>query len=180
MRRAADRSRIATFLNDLGRAARSEATCYLVGGATAVWFGWRESTIDIDLHLEPPADELLRAIQELKERLEVNVELASPADFIPELPGWRDRSPFVARYGRLTVRHYDFYAQALAKIERAHRLDRIDVAEMLRRGLVERDRLRTLFAAIEPHLYRYPALDPARFRGRLEAALAGPTPSGGG
>lgn len=172
MRRPADRPRITALLEGLGRAARREATCYLVGGATAVCYGWRESTIDVDIHLDPAADELLRAIQDLKERLELNVELASPADFIPELPGWRDRSPFVARYGPLTVRHYDPYAQALAKIERGHRLDRTDVEEMLRRGLVEEGRLRELFAAIEPSLYRYPAVDPVGFRRRLEGALA--------
>jgi hypothetical protein len=171
MRRAADARRITAFLDGLGRAAHEEATCYLVGGATAVVSGWRESTIDVDIHLEPARDELLRAIQELKERLEVNVELASPADFIPELPGWRDRSPFVARHGQLTVRHYDLYAQALAKIERWHPLDQIDVAEMLRRGLIEGERLRALYNRIEPLLYRYPAVDPEAFRRRLDAAL---------
>jgi hypothetical protein len=42
---------------------------------------------------------------------------------------------------------------------------------MLRRGLVEGERLRAFFEAIEPLLYRYPALDAASFRQRLEAAL---------
>jgi len=171
MRRAADAARIAIFVEQLGRAARGAATCYLVGGATAVWYGWRESAIAVDIYLEPAADELLREIQRLKDRLDINVELASPADFIPELPGWRDRSPFVGRYGKLTVRHYDLYAQALAKIERGHRLDRIDVAEMLRRGLVDGERLRAFFEAVEPLLYRYPALDAVSFRQRLAAAL---------
>lgn len=35
---------------------------------------------------------------------------------------------------------------------------------MLRSGLVERQRLLALFEQIEPELYRYPAIDPARFR----------------
>ena len=35
---------------------------------------------------------------------------------------------------------------------------------MLARGLVERARLRELFDAIEPSLYRFPAIDPAAFR----------------
>jgi hypothetical protein len=38
-----------------------------------VIYGWRPSTIDINLRLEPERDELLRAIVELKERLSVNV-----------------------------------------------------------------------------------------------------------
>jgi hypothetical protein len=177
MRRAADADRIRRLLADLGRAATLDTTLYLVGGATAVLHGWRSTTIDVDLHIEPQSDELLRAIPALKEALEINVELASPADFIPELPGWRDRSPFVDRWGPLTVRHYDLYAQTLAKLERGHALDLTDVRELLARGLVDRRRARALFAAIEPEMYRYPAVDPRAFRRRVEAAL-GPDATG--
>jgi len=73
----------------------------------------------------------------LKESLEINVELASPADFIPELPGWEERCMFVCRESRLSFYHYDFYAQALAKIERGHTQDLVDVQEMIRRHLVD-------------------------------------------
>ena len=97
--------------------------------------------------------------------------MASPAHFIPELPGWEQRSPFIAREGKLSFHHYDLYAQALAKIERGHARDRQDVQEMLGRGLVDPQRLRELFAQIEPELYRYPALDPASFRRAVEEAL---------
>ena len=75
-----------------------------------------------------------------------------------------DRSPFIAREGRVSFHHFDFYAQALAKIERGHAQDVIDVAELLSRGLVDRSGLRDYYQAIEPALYRYPALDPATFR----------------
>jgi hypothetical protein len=98
----------------------------------------------------------------------MNVELASPADFIPELPGWRERSPFVAREGRITFHHYDFYAQALAKLERGHTQDREDVRAMVDRGFVERPRVLELFRAIEPLLYRYPAINPPSFRRAVE------------
>lgn len=47
------------------------------------------------------------------------------------------------------------------------------VGNMLSRGLVDRARLRELFAAIEPQLYRYPAIDPAAFRARVERVAAG-------
>lgn len=171
MRRAADADRIHRLLAELGAAAINESALYLVGGATAVLHGWRSTTIDVDIHLEPETDDILRAIPLLKDSLEINVELASPADFIPELPGWRDRSPFVDRIGRLTVRHYDPYAQLLAKIERDHALDRTDVHELLERGLVDRRRATELFAAIEPHLFRYPAIDPNAFRRRVDATL---------
>jgi hypothetical protein len=69
-----------------GRAARGDVRVYLVGGATAVLLGWRATTIDVDLVMRPEDDTLLRAIPGLKEELQVNVELASPLDFIPSRP----------------------------------------------------------------------------------------------
>ena len=42
---------------------------------------------------------------------------------------------------------------------------------MIERGLVQPARLRELYEAIEPELYRYPAIDPAAFRRKIEAAL---------
>jgi hypothetical protein len=86
----------------------------------------------------PEDDQVFRSLPELKETLELNVELASPADFIPELPGWQDRSPVIERRGRVTYCHYDLYAQALAKIERGHAQDESYVQEMIRRRVIER------------------------------------------
>jgi hypothetical protein len=165
-----DREALARFMRALGAAATAESRVYFTGGVTAVLFGWRESTIDIDLELVPDHDDLLRAIATLKDRLQVNVELAAPSHFIPELPGWEMRSPFIAREGRLSFYHYDLYSQALAKIERGHAQDRIDVAAMRDAGLVEPARLRELFAAIEPEMYRYPAINPRSFRDAVDAA----------
>lgn len=164
MRWLADRARIERFMRALGRAADRAGRAYLTGGASAVLQGWRLSTIDVDVVFAPETDALLRALPSLKEEPEVNVELASPAHFIPELPGWEARSPFVAQEGLLAFCHYDFYAQGLAKLERGYRQDVADVEAMLERGLVERARLRELFDAIEPSLYRFPAIDPAAFR----------------
>lgn len=172
MRRDVDAGRIGEFLKALGQAAKGETTVYLTGGATAVLHGWRRSTVDVDLKLEPERDDVLRAIPALKERLEMNVELASPDGFLPELPGWRERSAFVAREGLVTFRHYDLHAQALAKVERGHARDLADVEAMLDRGLVTPRRLRELHSEIEPLLYRFPAVDPPTFRAALEAALA--------
>ena len=164
MRPLADRERIQRLLEALGRAARSDVRLYLVGGATAVLLGWRGTTIDVDFVVRPEDESLLRAIPALKEELQINVELASPADFIPVPPGWEDRGTFVARIGRVTCFHFDLYAQALAKVERGHRQDLADVHEMLTRGLIDRQRALEYFARIEPELYRFPALDPPSFR----------------
>jgi hypothetical protein len=125
----------------------------------------------------PDSDRLLRALPEIKESLRLNVELASPADFIPPLPGWEDRSRFIERHGRLSFFHYDFYAQALAKIERGQEKDRIDVREMLERGLVEAAKAWRLFRRIEADLYRYPDIDPGEFRRAVTESL-GAEPAG--
>ena len=171
MRAPVDEPRIRALARELGRVARGPVRLYLTGGSTAVLEGWRETTIDVDLRLEPEADELLRALPALKESLSVNIELASPPDFIPELPGWRDRSPLVFREGAVDVHHFDLYSQALSKIERGFEQDLGDVHAMIERGLVEQERLRELYEAVEPELYRYPAIDPPAFRKKLDAAL---------
>lgn len=171
MRALADSDRIRRFMSALGRASRAEGTCYLTGGATAVLLGWRGTTIDVDVKLVPESDELLRAIQRLKDELSLNVELASPADFVPVPAGWEERSPFEQREGALTFRHFDLYAQALAKLERGHARDLADVKAMLDRGLVEPLRALEAFEEIEPQLYRFPAVDPKAFRQRVEAAF---------
>ncbi len=134
--------------------------------------GWRGSTADVDLRFEPDLDELLRELPALKESLGVNIELASPPDFIPELPGWRERSPLVFQEGNVSVHHFDFYSQALSKIERGFGQDLDDVGRMIDSGLVAPARLRQLYETVEPELYRYPAIDPAAFRRKVEAALA--------
>ena len=109
--------------------------CNLTGGATAVLLGWRVSTIDVDLKLEGGAETVLRAVPRIKEEMQINVELASPSDFIPELPGWRDRSLYITPEGRLDFYHFDLYSQALAKIQRGHVQDLEDVRQMMVRAL---------------------------------------------
>ncbi len=171
MRGLADAERLRRFLGELAREADSEAAVYLTGGATAVLLGWRDSTVDADILIVPELDAIYRALPRLKEELHLNVEIASPAHFIPELPGWRDRSLLIERQGLVSFYHYDPYSQALAKIERSHAKDLGDVSQLLARGLVEPQKLRELFEAVAPRLYRYPAIDPASFRKRLEEAL---------
>lgn len=156
----------------LGREADLDARVYFTGGATAVLFGWRSTTLDVDIFVVPEHDRLFRALPRLKDSLRINIELASPADFIPVAPDWEARSPFIAREGRLSFHHFDLYAQALAKIERGHARDVGDVQEMLGRGLIDRQTALRYFEQIEPELYRYPAIDPASFRRAVEEAFA--------
>lgn len=164
MRGETDRDKISRFMAALSERARGPGHVYLVGGGTAVLIGWRETTIDLDIKADPAPAGLFEAIAQLKEIIDINVELASPADFIPELPGWRARSLFIARHGQIDFFHYDPASQALAKIERGHARDVADVAAMLDRALMSREQLWALFLKIEPRLIRYPAVDAAAFR----------------
>lgn len=170
-RRPADEACIRAFLTRLGGATHIPVRLYLVGGATAVLEGWRPSTTDIDLTFEPDVREVYEALPALKEQLQLNIEIAAPSHFLPELPGWRDRSRFVGQYGLLTALHYDAYAQCLAKIERGHAQDLGDVRHMLDGGLVDPALLRELFERIRPDLVRFPALEPAVLEAKLELAL---------
>ena len=130
--------------------------------------GWRESTLDVDVKICPESDRVMRALVGLKESLELNIELASPADFIPEIEGWEGRSPFAAQEGSVAFYHYDLYAQALSKIERGHHQDIRDVREMVTRGLIDPRKTLDYFKRIEPELFRYPAIDSATFRKAVE------------
>lgn len=156
----------------LGDRVTQPTRVFMVGGATAVLLGWRNSTIDIDLKVVPDSDEVLQLFHLLKERLGINIELASPDDFIPELPGWQDRSQFIAQMGKITFVHYDFYAQALAKIERGHDSDLSDVMNLIKTDLVNPKRLLDLFSQIKDQLYRYPAIDPQSFERAVETTVA--------
>ena len=167
MRQKVDQHRLEEFMKAFAREVKSPTRVYFVGGATAVAIGWRDSTIDIDLKVISESD-VLKPIPSIKEKLQVNVELASPDDFIPELPGWEMRSSFIKRIGQVDFLHYDFYSQALSKLERGHELDRRDVEEMIGRGLIELKKLNALFRDIEPNLYKYPAIDPNSFRQAID------------
>jgi hypothetical protein len=152
----------------LGQSVKGPGTIFFTGGVTALLHGWRDTTVDIDLKALPEPSGLYEALAELKEREKVNIELASPDDFIPEIPGWRERSLFIARHGDIDFYHYDPCAQALAKIERGHTRDVADAESMVTAGLVDRAQLLELFAQIEPGLIRYPAVQGDVFRRKIE------------
>ncbi len=168
MRPVVDRARIQAFLAELSRAAREPTRLYLAGGASQLLRGFRDSTVDIDLTLDPERDDVLRSLVALKESLNVNVELVSPAHFVPALPGWRDRCQFIEEIGKLAVYHFDPYTQALSKIERGHQRDSADVEALVREGVVDPETLRTLFREVEAELFRYPAVDVRSLRAALD------------
>ena len=171
MRRAVTIETLGQFMRELAASARSPGKVYLTGGATALLLGFRQQTIDIDLKLDPEPAGAFEAIAKLKDKLNVNVELASPDDFIPRPPDWRERCQSIDAIGQVQFFHYDFALQALAKLERGHAQDVEDVKSLFRGGFVTLGRLRDTFEAIEPELIRYPAIDPRQFRQKVESFL---------
>ena len=167
MRAVTDLPRIRLLMERLGRSAKSPGCVYFTGGVSAVLLGWRDTTLDADLKGDPEPGGFFEALARLKDEVDINIELAAPDQFVPALPEWRERSLPIEQHGRVEFRHYDFYGQALSKIERNHPRDRLDVASMVRTGLVVPKRLLDLYARVESEVVRYPAVEAVRLRKRL-------------
>ena len=147
------------MLKELGRRAGGPGRIYLTGGASALLEGWRETTVDVDIKLDPEPKGIFQAISGLKNELQLNIELSAPDQFLPPLRDWQARSRFIARHGDVEFYHYDFRAQALAKLARGHERDLLDVSAMIKRGLVDGDELTRALEEIETSLVRYPAIN---------------------
>lgn len=168
MRPNVDSQKIERLMQALGREAQGSGCIYFTGGASALLIGWRSSTVDIDIRLDPEPPGIFQAIAKLKQELNINIELASPQDFLPPLPGWRDRSVFIGKQGQISFYHYDFTAQALSKLSRGFDRDIQDVQAMYEQKLFSLRMLRDSFEAIAPELIRFPSLNPDVLSSRVE------------
>jgi hypothetical protein len=170
MRPNVDKRQIENFLKNLGRTFRKPGRLYLVGGAALVHAGLRSgSTQDIAVEVRAAAeDEMVNAIRQLKETLKINIEFASPGDFIP-LPGqWEMNAKYIARYGTIDVFYFDFYSIALSKIQRGSTRDINDVKLLLLQKIIILQDLYTAYNEILPHVGKRPynRLDPTQFATR--------------
>jgi hypothetical protein len=144
---------------------------YLVGGGTSVYLGWRVSSLDVDLCSD--RDDVFRDIQGIKERLNINIEFASPEDFVPPLKRSADRHVFIDTAGSISFYHYDPYAQLLSKVVRGFRRDLEDARAFVGCGMVDPAKFRSLVAAIPDSSYaRYPNLSRTGVERAVEAFLA--------
>jgi hypothetical protein len=168
MRSNVDPQKIEQLMEALGKEARGSGCIYFTGGVSALLIGWRSSTVDVDIRLDPEPSGIFQAIAKLKQELDINIELASPQDFLPSLPGWRDRSVFIGKRGQISFYHYDFTAQALAKLSRGFDRDIRDVEAMYDRQLFSLSKLRECFEAIAPEIIRFPSLNADVLKGRVE------------
>ena len=157
MRPPIDRLRVHYFLVKLGIEFHYPARLYLVGGTTLVYEGLRQQSLDIDISYEVADEheaEFSRVIRRLKEDMQINIELASPGDFIPLPAGWKERANFVGRFGQVDVFHFDLYSTALSKIERGREGDYEDILAMLRSEQINMVELESAFANILPRVER--------------------------
>jgi len=155
LRQSVDRERITEFLKQLGNRFHRPARIYLVGGTTLVFEQLRQQTLDIDVVLEVSAGDhgkLVQAIRELKDSLSINVEEASPGDFIPLPTGSANRHVYIERFGTLDVLHFDLYSTALSKIERGREQDFEDVLALLRAEKIAWKNLAEYFQEILPKM----------------------------
>jgi len=169
MRSSTTNSKLAQFMEAFASKVRGPGVVYFAGGATALDLAIRDQTIDVDIKLDPEPLHSFEAIAEIKEELDINVELASPDQFIPALPGWRERSSLVKKIGPVEFRHYDIYSQTLAKIERGHSQDITDIKAFLEKNLIEKSKLLELFNSIKSELMRYPAINAIEFGKKVES-----------
>lgn len=146
-------------MKELARTAprRASYRVYFVGGGTAVYSGWRESTIHADLSADD--DAIFRDVQGIKERLQINIEFARPEDFVPPLRGSDDRHIFIDTVGRVSFYHYDPCAQLLSKVVRGFNRDLQDAENLIVSGMVDPELFRSLVERIpDTSFAKYPAL----------------------
>lgn len=118
-----------------------------------VYEGLRQQTLDIDLAIEVDNQyhsEFVAIVRELKNTLSLNIEEASPGDFIPLPANYKERCLFINRYGQLDVFHFDLYSVALSKIERGTGEDFTDVVALLENGYLTMAELTQYFYEILP------------------------------
>lgn len=176
LRENVDRERIKLFLKHLGDRFKKPGKIYLVGGTSLVFEKLRQQTIDVDVVIEvAPAHhtELIQAIRELKDDLSINVEEASPGDFIPLPSGFENRHIFIERYGSLEVLHFDLYSTALSKIERGREQDLEDVLALLRARQIDWNKLAECFHELLPKMGEHSLKqDPVEFEKNFQTLEA--------
>jgi len=157
---------IQSFMRSIGKILKKRTTLYLTGGSTAILYGFREGTIDIDIAGD--MDELFSYIPKIKERLQINIEMAKPTDFIPSLPNEKERHISIGTFGKVTFMHFDPYAQVFSKIVRGHETDIADAKALVSTKLVEIKKLCEMVKKIPDSSFaRYPRLN----RSAVEAAV---------
>ncbi len=173
MRNELTRERLRGLMKEIARGAPTRGgpyRVYLVGGGTAVWAGWREASIDVDLFSDH--EELFSDVQGMKERLNLNIEFARPEHFVPPLSGAQERHLLVETVDPVHFYHYDPYSQLFSKVVRGFTRDLEDARHFLSSGMVEANRFANLVAEVPDSAFaRYPSLSPGGVRQAVKMFL---------
>ena len=172
MRPNVDHQSIERFLIELGRRFRQTGRLYLVGGAALVHAGIRPGTSATtqDIDIEVASGDMYEVINQLKQQLQINVEFASPGDFIPLPRDWQSLSRYAGRYGSIDVFYFDFYSIALSKIDRGNSRDLQDVALLLQKQAITLQELDSAAQEVAAQMGKgsYKRLDPNAFLTRYQ------------
>ena len=132
----------------------------------------RGQTLVVDISYEIAAAveaSLANAIRDLKDKLDLNVELADPSQFLPVPKGRESRCTYAGRYGKVDVFLDDPYTVALSKLHRGYEKDLDDVRLLVRANFVDlgevEKKLREIAAPETPGSAR---VDLVRLLARLE------------
>jgi hypothetical protein len=107
--------------------------------------------------------------------MNINIEFASPGDFIPLPSQWETRSAFIKRYDQVDAFYFDWYSIALSKMQRANRQDVLDVQLLTHQGFVDVIELDLLYQDVlnkigrPPYDRLFPNLSPQQFSKRYQA-----------
>lgn len=103
-------------------------------------------------------DRVARVAAALGEAADRDVRIYFTGGVTAVLMGWR---PSTVDIDLIAVPDSGALMRAIPAL---HARDRSDVQEMVSRGLVDGAAVRQQFVAMEPELYRFPAIDPPTFR----------------
>jgi hypothetical protein len=169
------RQEIEQFLVEVGR-LRQPGRLYLVGGAAMVHRAIRPGlTLDIDIQITLDPANLTTQIAQLKQRLNMNIEFASPGDFMPLPAQWEARSEFIKRYNQVDAFYFDWYSIALSKAQRANPQDVVDLQLLVGQRFVEVAELDVLYQdvlnkiGVAPYDRLFPNLSQQRFAQNYQA-----------
>jgi hypothetical protein len=112
-------------------------------------------------------------VQNIKERLNLNIEFARPENFVPPLEGSEGRHVLIETVDHVTFYHDDPYAQLLSKVVRGFARDLADAKAFVTRGMVDPDRFKALVQGIPDSMYaKHPRLSPPAVRAAVDDFLA--------
>lgn len=168
------RAHIDAFLDGLQATFGRPGRLFLVGETTTVFEGWSPWTEQLLFAAEvAPADRPAfdEAVQQVQERLGLDLLEESPADVIPLPDGYMARARPV-RDGPLQVYHFDPYSVSLHVIARGDEPDYHLVLAFLEHGWIDLMEMERLLEELLPRFTcETIQQDPAEFRRKYKGLL---------